>query len=130
MFRISFLFLASLWVFGAASADSTHLGIYMNGARIGDSTYADSKEVVGGRELRRGDSNTTMSMGMLGGSLTVEMTATSWSELDTGRPVHMVFVTKSGGRTQKVDAKFGPKYADVVMESGGPKQTKHLLIPT
>lgn len=130
MVRGAFAFFASLMLFVAASAESTHLGIYMQGTRIGDSIYSDTTEMVKGRELKRGDSSTTMSMGMLGSSMTVEMKATSWSEPHTGRPVRMLFVTKSGGRTQTVDANFGPKYADIVMESGGPIQKKRLLIPT
>jgi len=128
--RGSLACLASILACAFAWSDSSHLGIYMNGQRIGDSSYSDSQEVVAGKTLRRGDSSTKMSMGMLGGDMTVEMTTTSWSEPTTGRPVHMVFITKSAGRTQTVDAKFGDKYADVVMESGGPKQTKRLLIPT
>ena len=130
MFRKTLAACAVALVSAFAGADSTHLGIYMNGTKIGDSTYSESKEVVAGKELKRGDSSTTMDMGMLGSSLEVEMTATSWSDPATGRPVRMVFITKSGGRTQTVDAQFGPKYASVVMESGGPKQTKQLLIPT
>ena len=39
-------------------------------------------------------------------------------------------MTKSGGRTQTIEALFGDKYADVSMESGGPIQKKRLLIPT
>jgi transglutaminase-like putative cysteine protease len=130
MFRGTVALLASLAFFAAASAESSHLGIYMNGARIGDSLYSDTTEVVGGKSLKRGDSSTKMNMGMLGGSMTIEMTATSWSEPGTGRPVRMTFVTKSGGRTDTVDATFGAKYATVTMESGGPRQTKQLLIPT
>ncbi len=128
--RGSLVLLGSLLLFALTWSDSTRLGIYMSGQRIGDSTYSDSQEVVNGKSLKRGDSSTTMNMGMLGSSMSVEMNATSWSEPTTGRPVRMVFVTKSGGRTSTVYANFGPKYADVEMESGGPKQKKRLLIPT
>jgi len=122
---VTLLSLAAIFSF----ADTTHLGIYMQGSRVGDATFSDTTEVLNGKTLKRGDSSTKISTGMMGGALSVEINSTSWSEMN-GRPVRMLFVTKSGGRTMTVDANFGEIYADVTLQSGGPKQKKRLLIPT
>lgn len=116
-----------LWI-SVAFAEVQKLGIYMNGTRVGTSTFSTRKEVLDGKELNRGESTTTMSTQMLGTSLTVVTNSTTWSDA-AGKPVRMLFVTKSGGRTQTVDAKFGDEFVDVSTESGGAKQQKRLAIP-
>lgn len=117
-----------------AGAEELHLGIYMPVGnslnRVGTSVYSERKDTVNGRELARSDSNTTMAVGMMGGDLNVQINTTTWTDEKSGRPVRILYITKSAGRTQTVDAKFGEKYATVAMSSGGPTQTKQLLIPT
>lgn len=115
--------------FALASADETRLAVFLQGNRIGSSTYSSRKDVLNGKELNRGDSTSTMAASMLGGDLKIEMNSTTWTEA-SGRPVKMVFVTKSAGRTQTVQADFGAEFADVSMVSGGEKQRSRLKIPT
>lgn len=125
---VALLFTALLSL-AVSRAEETRLAVFLQGTRIGSSTYSTRKEVVGGRELNRGDSTSTMTAGMLGGELKIEMKSTTWTE-GSGRPVRMVFVNKSAGRTQTVEADFGAEYADVSMVSGGDKQKSRLKIPT
>lgn len=109
-------------------ASETKLAIYMMGSRIGSASYTIGKDTLNGRELTRGDSISTMTASMLGSDLKIETKSSTWTDA-AGRPVRMTFLTSSGGRTQTIHADFGPKFADVTVQSGGDKQTKRLAIP-
>ncbi len=121
---------ATLLAASLSLADNIHLGIYMQGTRIGDAVYSDAKETVDGKEMNRTDAKTHISTAMLGSDMTVNIVSSTWLDGVTGRPVHMHYVTTSLGRTMTMDAIYGAKYVEVTLESGGPVQKKHLLIPT
>lgn len=113
---------------GGASAETTYLGLYMQGSKIGYSSYASMPERLNGNATTRTDSSTVMDTGLLGTTMKIEMTSTTWTTTK-GAPIRMKFTMSSGGRTQKVDAVFGNGKVVATVDNSGHKSSKTLPIP-
>ena len=105
------------------------LGLFLQGNRIGRSTYRTSREIVNAVSLHRSDSSTVMDAALLGTPLNMKIDSTTWSN-DAGRPLRMTFDMESSGRSQKVDARFGPTLATITVSNSGAQSTTKLKIPT
>ena len=86
---------------------ATYLALYLQGSKIGYASYLESDAFVDGHAVKRNDSVTLMDTSLIGSSLKIQIDSTTWSTT-AGKPVRMKFVINSGGRSQKVNAVFGP----------------------
>ncbi len=120
--------LVALAAFSPAQAEQTYLGMYMNGSKIGYSSYASHPDMLSGVRVNRSDSRTVMGAGLLGQAMSLTIDGSTWTNA-TSKPLKMLFVMTSAGRTQKVVAIFGPKTAEVDVVNAGQKTHKSLLIP-
>ncbi len=118
----------TLVLFTLVRADTTRLGIYMMGSRIGSSVYSDRQDQLNGQAVKRTDSTTKMDAALLGQSVQIHIDSTSWTDLQ-GRPLKMTFDMQSAGRSQKVEATFGSSDATVSVDNSGSKSTKVIPIP-
>ena len=121
--------LGLLCISQALYADTTYLGLYMKGNKIGYSSYQSMATVVGTEAVTRSDSKTVLDAGLLGSEMSVSLTSTSWIS-KSGRPIRMTFDTESGGRSNKVEAIFGPASVTLDIVNGGIKTRRTLPLPT
>lgn len=70
-----------------------------------------------------------MDTGLLGTALKIQMVSSTWTDA-AGQPERMTFAMSSGGRTQRVDASFGPKSVVALIDNSGTKSRKILTRPT
>lgn len=110
-------------------AQETYLGMYLQGQRIGYSSYITVDDKWKGAAAKRTDSRSVMDAKLLGSDVRIEMDSKTWTS-PTGRPVHMSFSTTSGGRSQKIEAEFGAKTVDLQIENSGSKSKRTLEIPS
>ncbi len=111
-----------------ASAESTYLGMYIQGTKIGYASYVDRADKLGGAPATRSDSHTVIDAGLLGTAVKLVTDSTTWTNA-SGRPLRMKFYIESGGRTQTVDAIFGEKTVAVDVNNNGAKSHSSLKIP-
>lgn len=109
-------------------AEPTYLGLYMQGSKIGYSRYDSHPDTLDGKKVSRSDSKTVMSAGLLGQSMSISIDGSTWTNA-SGRPVKMLFLMTSAGRTQKVVARFNAKTAEIDVFNSGAKSHKSLPIP-
>ncbi|HVL39847.1 MAG TPA: transglutaminase-like domain-containing protein [Fimbriimonadaceae bacterium] len=128
MKRLSALLLLVL-VAGSALAQETWLGLYMMGNKIGYASFNSREENLKGQSLKRTDSRTVMSAGLLGQEMTMRIESTSWLKSD-GAPVRMKFLMESGGRSQITDATFSADGKILLeIDNNGTRSQKTLTIP-
>jgi hypothetical protein len=120
--------LAALAAVSTAQADSTYLGMYIGGTKIGYASYSDKPDTFQGQSATRSDSHTVIDAGLMGTALKLVTDSTTWTN-PSGRPLKMNFTIESGGRTQKVDAMFGTKSVVVNVDNNGAKSHNTLAIP-
>ncbi|HTQ11344.1 MAG TPA: transglutaminase family protein, partial [Fimbriimonadaceae bacterium] len=77
----------------------------------------------------RSDSKTVIDAGLLGQSMKMTIDGTTWTS-PQGRPLKMLFIQSSAGRTQKIVATFLAKTAEVDIDSEGHRTHESLAIPT
>jgi hypothetical protein len=126
-----FLAPVCLAVFGAASsvsAETTYLGLYLQGSKIGYASYSDADALLDGRAVKRNDSVTVMDTALIGSSLKIRIDSTTWTQRD-GKPARMKFVIASGGRTQRVNAVFGTKSVAIDILNGKTATRSSLPLP-
>lgn len=111
----------------SAPAETTYLGLYLQGAKIGYSSYAAKAERYNGAAANRSDSRTVMNVGMLGQSMSMVMDSTTWTT-PKGAPIRLKFRTSSSGRVQLVDAVFSKSQIVAAIENAGRKSTKTLKL--
>lgn len=111
-----------------AAAETTYLGLYMQGTKIGYSSYASSTAKVEGKAAMRSDSRTVMNVGLLGQAMSMNMDSTTWTT-PAGTPLRLKFRMSSSGRVQTVDAVFSRSQIVATIENGGRKSTKTLKVP-
>lgn len=109
-------------------SQDTYLGLYLQGSKLGYSSYRQGDDTLNGKAVKRNDSLTSISAGMLGSAMQLEIQSVTWSDA-AGRPIKMRFITKSGGRSQTIDAIFGPTKILVSIENNGAVSKKTLEIP-
>lgn len=112
----------------SGQAETTYLGLYLQGNKIGYTSYSSTPERMGDKSTVRTDSTTVMDTGLLGASMRIEMLSTTWTT-STGAPVRMKFSMNSGGRTQNVDARFQSTKVVATIDNSGNKSTKTLPLP-
>jgi hypothetical protein len=109
-------------------AQETYLGLYLQGNKLGYSSYKSSDDTLNGKPVKRNDSLTVINAGLLGTSMNMEIQSVSWSDAN-GRPLKMRFVSRSSGRTQTVDAMFNGMKITVVVLNNGAETKKTLEVP-
>jgi hypothetical protein len=128
MKRASIIFFLMLGSLISQAQETTYLGLYLQGSKLGYSSYRQTQEQLNGKPVSRNDSHTVLSAGLLGGAMQMDIQSVSWSDAK-GRPIKMKFVTSSAGRSQILDAKFeGQKiFLDIVNNGAVTKKT--LIVP-
>ena len=112
-----------------APADTTYLGMYIKGKKIGYSSYDNRSEKLGNQRIVRSDSRTVMDTSLLGTSMSIQMDSKSWSK-SNGDPIKMWSSTASGGRTSTVTAAFGKATIALTISNGGGISHRSLPRPT
>jgi hypothetical protein len=110
------------------AAEETYLSLYLQGNKLGYSSYKQSDDQLDGKAVKRNDSRTVLNAALLGAAMQMEVQSVSWSDAN-GRPLKMRFVTSSAGRSQTVDALF--KGSEVLLDivNNGAVSKKTLKIP-
>lgn len=112
----------------AAQAESTYLGLYLSGTKIGYASYIDRPDTYHGKAATRSDSHMLIEAGLEGTPLEMVTDSTTWTN-QAGRPLRMKFYVSSGGRKQTVDAAFGEKSVGIDVDNNGSKSHRSLPIP-
>lgn len=111
-----------------AFAEETWLGIYMQGQKIGYSSYATFDGGPTGHPGKRTESLTVMDSKMLGASLNLRVKSTTYLD-SNGRTLQMMVEQESGGRKQTLDARFGPTTIQIDLDNGGSKTKRNIPLP-
>jgi hypothetical protein len=111
-----------------ATAETTYLGLYLQGTKIGYSSYAAAPAKIDGKAATRSDSRTVMNVGLLGQAMTMNMDSTTWTT-PSGAPLRLKFRMSSSGRVQTVDAVFNRSQIVATIENAGRRSTKTLKVP-
>src|SRR4051812_33066209 len=106
-----------------AHAEEQFIGLYMQGNKIGYSSYTTHPETLGERTVSRTDSKMVMNTALLGSALTMSTESTTWSD-SAGRPIKMLFMMTSSGRTQKITADFKASIVEIDIDNSGQKSHK------
>ncbi len=109
-------------------AQETYLGLYLQGSKLGFSSYKQTDDTLDGKAVKRNDSRTVINAGLLGTAMQMEIQSVSWSDAN-GHPIKMRFVTTSAGRTQTLDAKFQGSQILLDIVNNGAISKKTLQIP-
>lgn len=124
------LLAAFVFMLGAAAfGQESWLGVYLQGQKIGYSSYRVVPDTLDGVTVTRSESLTVFASRMLGSALDMRIVSTSWIDAK-GRPIKMRFVTTSSGRTQTVDARFRAESIAVAIDNSGNRSTKSIPIPS
>ena len=111
---------------GSAS-DQAYFSVWMQGSRIGYSSYSSSHTTYQGKPAEKSTSKTELKIGLIGAQ--VEMTVDSDTITVNGKPVFMHFVQSSAGRKQIMDATFGTNDIQVSVDNNGTKTKQKLAYP-
>lgn len=106
----------------------TFLGLYLQGSKLGYSSYRQSDDQLEGKPVKRNDSRTVINAGLLGAAMQMEIQAVSWTD-GNGKPIKMRFVTTSSGRSQTLDATFKGNQVLLDIVNNGALSKKTLTIP-
>jgi len=122
------VFLCVGFLSSALYADTTYLGLYLQGNKIGYSSYLSAPSKLDGKVVTKNDSRTVVDAGLLGSAMSVTMDSTTWTT-KSGAPLRMTFDTESGGRSSKLEALFNSKSVDMTIVNGGIKSKRTLPLP-
>jgi|GEM_PF-487142 len=109
-------------------AEVAYLGMFLQGTRIGYSSYVSSPSHLDGHPATRNDNTTILESGLEGAPMRIEMVSTSWTDKQ-GRPLRVVSSSKSSGRTQKFDAVFAGRSVIVKIDTSGVKSQRKIAVP-
>ncbi len=101
--------------------------IWMQGSKIGYSSFSTSPSTYKGKPAEKSSSRTELKVGLIGSS--VEMSLSSETISVSGKPVQMHFKQSSSGRTQVMDAWFEPAGIRVEVNNNGAKSKQILDLP-
>jgi transglutaminase-like putative cysteine protease len=104
-------------------SQSTYLGLYMQGNKLGYASYTSTPDTLNGQKVTRSDSKTMMATGLLGTAMVIEINSRTWT-MSTGAPLRMDYSMSSGGRTQTVLATFSASKISCAIDNAGTKTTK------
>jgi hypothetical protein len=111
-----------------ASEKKTYLGLFIQGNKIGYSSYSSEPSSVAGQSLTKSDGYTLMDTGLLGVAMKIVMSSSTWTT-SAGKTVRMTFSMSSGGRSQKVDARFSGTKVVADIDNSGNHSQKTLTVP-
>lgn len=112
----------------AANAEESALGVFRDGVRIGTSTFSSSDVTLEGKPAKKSVSKTTMNLALLGRDMTITLDSSTWTDV-RGRPILMRFRQDSGGKWQRMEARFGVKSVDLSINEQGRISKQRLKIP-
>lgn len=107
--------------------EETYFTIWMQGSKIGYTSFATSPTTYQGKPADKSSSRTELKVGLIGAS--VEMTVASETISVSGKPAFMHFTQSSAGRQQVMDAWFEPSGIRVEVNNNGAKSKQTLAIP-
>ncbi len=123
------MIICALWMMSAlALSETTRLGMFLEGKRIGSSTYQSVEASYNGKSATKSSSNTTINALLMGESVELKLETATWTD-PKGSPLLMRSSLSSGGKTQRVEAKFSAKSIRVDIDNAGTKKTKTIKIP-
>lgn len=118
-----------IWTRWSANAESTtYLAMYLQGSKIGYSSYESRPDHMVGKPVTRGESHTRMDMTLLGSAVTLQADSTIWTN-PSGTPIRIDFVMESGGRKQSIRADFNTKSVLIALDNNGTRSTRKLPLP-
>ncbi len=126
MKKVLFFVLMTLTCLGFSQ--ETYLGLYLQGNKLGYSSYKQTNDSLNGKPVKRNDSRTVLNAGLLGTAMQMELQSVTWSD-DNGKPLKMRFVTNSSGRTQTLDAVFTPNKISIDIMNNGVASKKSITVP-
>lgn len=124
----SVLVLSSLGLSALSVAETTYLGLYLQGNKIGYASYSSTSTRLNGAPVVRSDSKSLMDAGLLGTPMRILTDSTTWTT-PSGAPLKMEFTMDSGGRKQTVAVVFGKKNVVATINNSGTKTKKTLPLP-
>lgn len=125
--RYLFLLAAAL-ACSSAFAQETWLGIYLQGQKIGYSSYALFEAGNDGTPPKRSESLTVMNSEMLGSALNLTIKSKTTFSVN-GKPATMWFETESAGRKQTLWATFKSSTIELDLDNSGVKNHKSIPMP-
>lgn len=108
-------------------SEASYFTIWMQGSRIGYSSYTTTPASYKGSTAVKTSSITELKIGLIGSQ--VQMTIASETISVAGKPVQMHFVQSSAGRKQIMDAWFEPSSIRVEVNNNGAKTKQTLAYP-
>lgn len=120
---VPFLLFSSL-----AFAEEAYLGMYLQGQKIGFSSYIGSTDTFQGKPARKSETRMLMSAAMLGSPIQMKVDSVSWTT-EKGQPLRMEFTIESAGRTQRITAVFSSTSANIAIDNNGVKKNQVLPLP-
>ena len=107
--------------------EEAYFTVWMQGSKIGYSSYSTEKIQYQGKPAERSSSKTELKIGLIGSQ--VEMKVDSDTISVNGKTVKMHFVQSSAGRTQTMDAWFEPTNIRVEVNNNGAKTKQTIAYP-
>ncbi|MHB8634943.1 MAG: transglutaminase-like domain-containing protein [Fimbriimonadaceae bacterium] len=124
-----FVFTGALVSAAASSGQTEYLGVYMNGGKVGYSSYFAGPAILHGKRVTKTVSTTKLSVNLVGTPTEVLIYGSTLADAH-GRPLVMTFDQSSAGRHQRVVANFGTTSASVRVDNSGTVTVRKLAIPT
>src|SRR5579872_3472765 len=112
----------------APAAETEYLGLYLNGSKVGYSSFVANPSTLHGHKATKTVSITKIAMEVLGSETKVDISGTTYVD-KVGRPIQMTFDQSSGGRTQHVVANFGTSTVKLKVNNSGNVSYMSLQIP-
>ena len=109
------------------SLEESFFTIWMQGSKIGYSSFSTASTTFNGKPADKASSRTEISIGLIGAN--VEMSMSSETISVKGKPAKMHFVQSSSGRKQVLDAWFEPAGIRIDVNNNGAKSTQTLPNP-
>ncbi len=114
-------------ILGIPTFEESYFTIWMQGSKIGYSSFSTSPTTYKGVPADKSSSRTELNIELL--SAKVEMLLNSETISVSGKPVQMHFVQSSAGRKQVMDAWFSPTSIRVEVDNNGARSVQNLAMP-
>jgi hypothetical protein len=101
--------------------------IWMQGSKVGYSSYANEPTTFHGKPAEKSISKTEIKIGLIGSN--VEMSLDSETIAVSGKPVQMHFSQSSSGRSQTMNAWFEPSGIRIEVNNNGTMSKQTLTMP-
>ncbi len=114
-------------IFANRLPEETYFTIWLQGSKVGYSSYSTGTTSYKGQPAERSTSKTEIKIGLIGSN--VEMNLDSETISVAGKPVQMHFSQSSAGRKQILDAWFEPSGIRIEVNNNGAKSKQTLAMP-